>query len=261
MRAEFAEQEMQLSELGELEMSAGNGDAAAARGLVLMEGEPAGPIQHSCANSFPLQVQGLREKQRGVFSKEFSLAAFERALASLEQRRNPNWTLRAQGRSPGSSRPPPLAHILLQLHRKEPNAASSFKKSLGRTEHWCKSRGLEAAVWEHRQCAEIVAFSSAAIRVELQKLLRGLDIFDHICSCASCNREEKSKRFVLGSNSEPGRERSLGTPRLGTCSEPAGSLSYDELSFLQLNQWLLAPWKMQTPVENSLRASRDAGLQ
>lgn len=59
MRAGFAEQEMQLSEL---EMSAGDGDAAAARGLVRMEGEPAGPVQHSCAKSFPLQVQGLHEE-------------------------------------------------------------------------------------------------------------------------------------------------------------------------------------------------------
>lgn len=202
----------------------------------------------------------MRSKE-GYFPKKFSLAAFERAPASLEQRRNPNWILRAQGRSPGSSRPPPLALILLWLHRKEPNAASSFKKSPGRTEHWCKSRGLEAAMWERRQRAEITAFSSAAIAVKLQKQLRGLDIFDHICSCASCNQEEESKRFVLGSKSEPGRERSLGTPRLGTRLEPAGLLSYDELSFLRLNQWLLAPWKTQTPVENLLRASRDAGLQ
>lgn len=116
-------------------------------------------------------------------------------------------------------------------------------------------------MWERRQRAEITAFSSAAIAVKLQKQLRGLDIFDHICSCASCNQEEESKRFVLGSKSEPGRECSLGTPRLGTRLEPAGSLSYDELSFLRLNQWLLAPWKTQTPVENLLRASRDAGLQ
>lgn len=57
MRAGFAEQEMQLSEL---EMSAGDGDAA--RGLVPMEGEPVGPVQHSCAKSLPLQAQGLHEE-------------------------------------------------------------------------------------------------------------------------------------------------------------------------------------------------------
>lgn len=46
--------------------------------------------------------------------------------------------------------------------------------------------------------------------VKLQKHLRGLDISDHICSCATGIQEEKSKCFILGSDSEPGRERSLG---------------------------------------------------
>lgn len=44
------------------------------------------------------------------------------------------------------------------------------------------------------------------------------------------------------------------------CSAPVVLGSYEDLSFLQLKQWHLAPLKTRAPVENSLRASPDAGL-
>lgn len=53
MRAGGAEQEMQLSEMGELVLSTGDGDAAAASGPVPMEGEPAGLIQARPCQEFP----------------------------------------------------------------------------------------------------------------------------------------------------------------------------------------------------------------
>lgn len=62
VRAGGAKWEMWPSEMGELELSTGDRDAAAAGGPVLMV-----LSKHSCAKSFPLQVQGLHKEQRGLF--------------------------------------------------------------------------------------------------------------------------------------------------------------------------------------------------
>lgn len=94
------------------------------------------------------------------------------------------------------------------------------KKSVGRNEEWCKIRGLQGAGWECRQHTAITALCSAAIAVPLQKQLRGLDLFDHICSCAACNREQQSNCFGLGSDSEPAREQPLRSSHLDLCSAP-----------------------------------------
>lgn len=40
--------------------------------------------------------------------------------------------------------------------------------------------GMQAALCNH-------SIFLCSYRVKLQKQLRGLDIFDHICSCACCN--------------------------------------------------------------------------
>lgn len=53
----------------------------------------------------------------------------------------------------------------------------------------------------------------------LQKRLRGLGIPDRVRSCASCNREEKSKCFILGSDSVGLEGNSPPGPRIWVCSQ------------------------------------------
>lgn len=179
MRAGGAEWEMWPSEMGELELSTGDRDAAAA----------GGEAGWSCPSTAVPRVslckcRACTRSKEDTFPKKFSLAAFKRALVSGEEQIPAGfclflvlpWDLGAPGLQPFLKKP-------LSFITRSQTPSPPSKNQCGGTINGVKAKayeGMQAALCNH-------SIFLCSDRVKLQKQLRGLDIFDHICSCSCCN--------------------------------------------------------------------------